>query len=463
MLTNNDCRETNNTLENQLVIFDRSMWFLGACLIVLVFSVLVMLGNKVYANLEDKQAQGNQYDTIDSYTVRSAQETYTVPALTSYKVPSAPASTAHEYWESYKVAQGQNLSNIFQKLNINTKYLWAILHADPLAKRLKRIKPGQLLKFRYVDNAFAGLEYVIGPTYSLVALRDGDSFEISENQKQYEKQNRHAAATIRSSLFIAAKNAGISDKTTMKLAELFGWDIDFALDIRNGDSFSVVYQTLHNDGKKIKDGDILVAEFINKGKVYRAIKYTDPEGNSGYYNPQGENMHKPFLRTPVDFTRISSHFGSRYHPVLNKMRKHNGVDYAAPRGTRVRTSGDGKIIFRGSLRGYGKTVIVEHGAGYRTLYAHLQKYNKKQRKGSQVKQGQTVGYVGSSGLATGPHLHYEFQVNGVHRNPLTINLPTAKPLNEKYLADFKQKTKSSLAMLTGPSNNLLAMNSSTEQ
>jgi murein DD-endopeptidase MepM/ murein hydrolase activator NlpD len=319
-----------------------------------------------------------------------------------------------------------------------------------------------MIKFRYVDDVFAGLEYVVGPTYSLLALRNGDSFVFSEAQKLYEKQTRHASATIHSSLFVAAKNAGVSGKTTMKLAELFGWDIDFALDIRNGDSFSVIYQTLHLNDKKIKDGDILVAEFINKGKVYRAVQYTDPEGNSGYYNPHGENMHKPFLRTPVDFTRISSRFGRRYHPVSNKMRNHNGVDYAAPRGTVVRSSGDGKILFRGSLRGYGKTVIIEHGAGYRTLYAHLENYNKKQRMGSAVKQGQTIGYVGSSGLATGPHLHYEFLVNGVHRNPLTINLPTAKPINKKYLADFIQKTQSYLAMLTSSSNNILAMDSSTE-
>ena len=246
----------------------------------------------------------------------------------------------------------------------------------------------------------------------------------------------------------------------MKLAELFGWDIDFALDIRDGDSFSVVYQTLHHDGQKIKDGNILVAEFINKGKVYRAVRYTDPEGHSGYYNPQGENMHKPFLRTPVDFTRISSRFGTRYHPVLNKIRNHKGVDYAAPRGTVVRSAGDGKIHFQGTLRGYGKTVIVDHGSGYRTLYAHLQKYNNKQYIGSAVKQGQTIGYVGSSGLATGPHLHYEFLVNREHRNPLTVKLPTAKPLNKKYLADFKLKTQNYLTMLTGTANEMVAMNNS---
>jgi murein DD-endopeptidase MepM/ murein hydrolase activator NlpD len=408
-------------------------------------STLEIRDHEVSANLDVKQAQGKYDDVIASYTVRPA-----------------PDSTPHEYWKPYKIARGQSLSIIFKRLNISAKYLQAIMRADPLAKRLQRIEPGQMIKFRYVDDVFAGLEYVVGPTYSLLALRNGDSFVFSEAQKLYEKQTRHASATIHSSLFVAAKNAGVSGKTTMKLAELFGWDIDFALDIRNGDSFSVIYQTLHLNDKKIKDGDILVAEFINKGKVYRAVQYTDPEGNSGYYNPHGENMHKPFLRTPVDFTRISSRFGRRYHPVSNKMRNHNGVDYAAPRGTVVRSSGDGKILFRGSLRGYGKTVIIEHGAGYRTLYAHLENYNKKQRMGSAVKQGQTIGYVGSSGLATGPHLHYEFLVNGVHRNPLTINLPTAKPINKKYLADFIQKTQSYLAMLTSSSNNILAMDSSTE-
>jgi murein DD-endopeptidase MepM/ murein hydrolase activator NlpD len=444
MLSNNDCRETNNSLKSHLLVVDRYRWYLGTCFIVLVFATLVMLGNEVYANLGGTPARGNYVDAPASYA-------------------PAPELTSHEYWKPYKIAEGQSLSGIFRNLNIDKAHLRAIMRADPEAKRLQRIKPGQVIKFRYVDEVFAGLEYVISPTYSLLVLRSGDSFIFSEDKKEYEKQTRHASATIDSSLFAAAQNAGISGKTTMKLAELFGWDIDFALDIREGDSFSVVYQTLHYDGQKIKDGDILVAEFVNKGKVYRAVKYTDPEGHSGYYNPQGENMHKPFLRTPVDFTRISSHFGYRHHPVLNTMRKHNGVDYAAPQGTVVRSAGDGKIVFRGSLRGYGNTVIVEHGAGYRTLYAHLDKYNDRQRMGSEVRQGQTIGYVGSSGMATGPHLHYEFLVNGEHRNPLTINLPTAKPINEKYLADFKQQSSSYLAMLSDTSNNVLAMSSAIDQ
>lgn len=432
MLTSNDCRNTKNTIDNHLIVIDRYRWYLGSCFLVLVFSVLVMLGSEVYANLIDKQLP----EKDDSIT----------------------ATAAHEYWKPYKIARGQSLSRIFKQLGIDTKHLRAMMKAGPLAKRLRRIKPGQILKFRYVDNQFAGLEYIAGPMYSLFAIRKGNSFVFSESKKEYEKQTRHASAVINSSLFAAAQNAGVSGKTTMELAKLFGWDIDFALDIRQGDSFSVVYQTLHHEGQKLKDGDILVAEFVNKGKVYRAVKYTDPEGNSGYYNPQGENMHKPFLRTPVDFTRISSRFGTRYHPVLNKIRNHKGVDYAAPRGTLVRSAGDGKILYQGTLRGYGKTVIVEHGGGYRTLYAHLQKYNNKQYIGSAVKQGQTIGYVGSSGLATGPHLHYEFLVKGERRNPLTYNMPTANPLKEKYLADFKHKTKTYLAMLEGTPDVILAMN-----
>lgn len=437
MKSNNDCLNKNDNLEDHLLIVDRYRWYLVFCFSVIVLSALVLIGNKVYANLEDSQVQAappsSSYDELDALP--------------------------HEYWKPYKVARGQSLSRIFKQMDIDTEHLWTILRADPLAKKLRRIKPGQMLKFRYVDNEFAGLEYVIDPAYSLLVLREGDSFVFSEKQQEFDKHSRQASATIHSSLFAAAQRAGVSDRTTMKLARLFGWDIDFALDIREGDSFSVVYQTLYYEGKKIKDGDILVAEFINKGKVYRAVKYTDPEGNSGYYNPQGENMHKPFLRTPVDFTRISSYFGRRNHPVLNKIRNHQGVDYAAPRGTVVRAAGEGKILFQGTLRGYGKTVIIEHGAGYRTLYAHLQKYNTKQYIGSGVRQGQTIGYVGSSGLATGPHLHYEFLVNGERHDPLTIKMPTANPLNKKYLADFKAKTQTYLAMLQDSSNKMVAMNS----
>jgi len=442
MLPDESCANSNNLFDIQPLTGKRYRLFFSMCLLILVSTAFVLIGKDVYANLDENIADAKEV-TIS-----------TVPVEDS----ATPSLEMHEYWKPYKVARGETLSSIFKRMKVDQSQLTAILQADPVAKRLRRLKPGQWIKLRYVDEEFAGLEYVVGPTYSLFALRNGDTFALSENKKPYDVETHNATGIIHSSLFLAAKHAGISGRTTMNLAKLFGWDIDFAMDIHDGDSFSVVYQTLYYKGQKIKDGDILAAEFVNQGKVYRAVKYTDPDGVSGYYSPQGDNMHKPFLRTPVDFTRISSYFGSRYHPVLHAMRKHNGVDYAAPRGTMVRAAGDGKILFRGSLRGYGNTVIIEHGAGYRTLYAHLEGYNKSQRMGSPVIQGQTIGYVGSSGMATGPHLHYEFLVRGKHRNPLTVALPHANPLNPKYLADFQQKTQTYLAMLSGSTATVVAMN-----
>jgi murein DD-endopeptidase MepM/ murein hydrolase activator NlpD len=281
---------------------------------------------------------------------------------------------------------------------------------------------------------------------------------VSEVKQDYEKFTRYATGTIESSLFQSAKRVGLSEKITAEMARIFGWDIDFALDIQPGDKFSVVYQSLYHDGQKIADGNILAAEFVTDGKSYRALRYTTPDGKSGYYSPDGNNLHKPFLRTPVHFSRISSPFGHRKHPVLNTMRLHKGVDYAAPRGTVVKASGKGKIIFRGTLRGYGKTVIIQHGKRYRTLYAHLQGYHSSQRMGSYVAQGAPIGYVGSSGLATGPHLHYEFLVNGVHRNPLDVKLPETTQLTEAHLQDFKNRASSMLNMLDMVSQSTLAMN-----
>jgi murein DD-endopeptidase MepM/ murein hydrolase activator NlpD len=234
----------------------------------------------------------------------------------------------------------------------------------------------------------------------------------------------------------------------MDLVSIFGWDIDFSLDIRRGDRFGIVYEELYKDDVKIRNGRILSAEFINNGKTYRAVYYTDPSGNSDYYAPDGRSMRKAFLRSPVKFSRISSRFSNkRWHPVLSKWRSHKGVDYAAARGTPVRASGDGKITFAGRKGGYGRLVVIRHGGRYTTAYGHLHRYAKGARSGKKVKQGQIIGYVGSSGLATGPHLHYEFRVNGVHRNPLTVKLPEAQPVNTTYLNNFKENTQVYLSML----------------
>jgi murein DD-endopeptidase MepM/ murein hydrolase activator NlpD len=234
----------------------------------------------------------------------------------------------------------------------------------------------------------------------------------------------------------------------MELAGIFGWDIDFALDIREGDQFAVLYEGLYLDGERIGTGNILAAEFTNQGKLYRAVRYTDARGHTDYYAPDGHSMRKTFLRTPVSFTRISSRFNSgRKHPILNRIRAHKGVDYAAATGTPVKATGNGKIVLRGKKGGYGNTVVIQHGSSYSTLYAHLNNFARGKTVGSRVQQGEIIGYVGSTGLATGPHLHYEFRVNGVHRNPLTVKLPDAAPLPKKFREDFKLATENLIAQL----------------
>ncbi|MET0094196.1 MAG: peptidoglycan DD-metalloendopeptidase family protein, partial [Sedimenticola sp.] len=259
------------------------------------------------------------------------------------------------------------------------------------------------------------------------------------------------------SLYQSAQRAGLDDSLIMELANIFGWDIDFALEIRSGDTFSLIYEEKYLDGDKYRNGAILAAEFINQGRVVRAVRYEDEHGDGSYFSPDGKSMRKAFLRAPVDFRRISSRFTrERYHPVLGKKRPHRGVDYAASTGTPIKAAGDGKVIYRGRKGGYGRTIIIQHGQKYTTLYAHMSKYRGKVKNGSRVRQGQVIGYVGKSGLATGPHLHYEFRVNGVHRNPLTVKLPAAEPIAKKYRADFKQKSAPLLTRLDLVSQTMLA-------
>ena len=233
----------------------------------------------------------------------------------------------------------------------------------------------------------------------------------------------------------------------MELADILGWDIDFALDIRRGDEFYIMFEEKFLEGEKVDNGNILLAQFINQGKEITAIRYENESEEVDYFNPDGLSMRKTFRRNPLDIVRITSRFNlKRKHPVLHKIRAHRGVDYAASTGTPIRATGDGKVINARRKGGFGNTVIIQHGQKYNTLYAHLSKYGKGIKEGRYVKQGQIIGYVGSTGLATGPHLHYEFRVNGVHRNPLTVSLPSAKPIKasekDRYLKHAKQEMES---------------------
>ncbi len=359
-------------------------------------------------------------------------------------------------WREYKVKSGDNLARLFKRAGIQPAQLDELMKAGKDTKKLKRIFPDDIIRI-LTDNEgdLQALRYDINHKSYLMVEREDDKLIAKTYNHELDKREAHASGVIQSSLFLAAQDAGISQNIIMELANIFAWDIDFALDIRKGDRFSVLYEELYREGEKISNGDILAAEFTNNGKTYHAVRYTNPQTNiSEYFTPNGKSMKKAFLRSPVNFTRISSKFTtSRYHPVLHKFRSHKGVDYAAKRGTPIYAAGNGKVKYKGKKGGYGNVLILKHGTKYTTLYAHLNSFNKKLRVGSKVTQGQTIGYVGSTGLASGPHLHYEFRVNGSHRNPLTVKLPTSSPVPKRYMTDFELMTTPVLAQLESLTRN----------
>jgi murein DD-endopeptidase MepM/ murein hydrolase activator NlpD len=376
------------------------------------------------------------------------------PVNLTNAISAAPAPAAGEeppagVWQEVTVKSGDSLAVIFDRLGLTPQQLHNLLAQGGAAHNLKNIYPGQT--FSVLISAERGLEkltYRIDELSTLEVTRNGDDFEISTSHRTPERHVNNASGTITSSLFEDGQKAGMSDRLIMELANIFGWDIDFALDIRSGDQFTVLYEELFLDGESIGNGEIIAAEFINRGKAYQAFRYTDKGGKTDYYSLDGKSMRKTFLRTPVEFSRISSRFSlGRKHPILNRIRAHKGVDYAASTGTPIKATGNGKIVHRGKKGGYGNTIILQHGTQYSTLYAHMSKFRNGLKTGSHVQQGQIIGYVGSSGLATGPHLHYEFRVDGVHRDPLRVKLPGAEPLDTKYMADFKGKADSLIAKL----------------
>lgn len=351
-------------------------------------------------------------------------------------------------WERVTVESGDTLSLIFDRLHLTPQQLHAVLSLEESKSLVTGLRPKQTLQFQIHDNALLALRYDRTPTETLLIQRDGEGFQSHLLERPVEIRLTHASGEINNSLFAAGQRAGLSDNIIMELAEIFGWDIDFALDIRSGDHFSLLFEEHYLEGEKLRDGKILAAEFVNQGTSYRAVLFTDPQGNSQYYSEDGRSMRKAFLRSPVDFRRISSTFQrERFHPVLGKKRPHKGVDYAAATGTPIKAAGDGKVIFRGVKGGYGNVVILQHGNNITTLYGHMSKFQKGVTNGSRVRQGQTIGYVGKTGVATGPHLHYEFRINGVHRNPLTVALPDAAPVPSEYREAFKVQSQQLLAQL----------------
>lgn len=380
----------------------------------------------------------------------------TQPPL-SAKEPVTPSIP--ENWIDFTVGSGDNLTTMFKKAGLSARDVHYVAKASKASKSFTRLFPGQTLSFLIEKGELLKLRHVQSTLESTLLTKTENGYDIQQVTLKPTIQQKFTSATITDSLFLAGEDAGLSSKKIMELASIFGWDVDFVLDIRKGDSFNLIYEEHYLNGEKIGEGDIIAAQFINRGTKYTALKYTNGEGDSSYYTPEGYSMRKTFLRSPVDFARISSRFNlRRKHPVLNKIRAHKGVDYAASSGTAIKASGEGKIIFRGKKGGYGNVVILQHGGNITTLYAHMRAFKRGQRVGSRVKQGQIIGYVGKSGLATGPHLHYEFRVNGVHKNPLRVKLPQAAPIAKAEEVSFKAQASELLARLETQQANTLAFN-----
>lgn len=350
--------------------------------------------------------------------------------------------------KEFTVQSGDSLSLIFRRAGLGDKDIYELFSSAPQAKDLRKIRPGQKLAFSLDGERLQKLTYTMNALDSLTFTRGAKGFASEDTSLKPDIKHAFSVGTIDSSLYMAGKRAGMSAGLTMELANIFGWDIDFALDIKKGDTFKVMYEEQVLDGKTIGYGKVLAAEFTNGGKTFRAVRYIDKDGTAGYYTPDGRGMQKAFLRSPIEFARISSHFNlSRKHPVLHIIRAHKGTDYAAARGTPIRVTGNGKIEFAGVKGGYGNCIIVNHGSGLKTLYGHMNGFAKGMRAGARVSQGDVIGYVGSTGLASGPHLHYEFHMNGQVRNPVTVPLPKSMGIDKNQLAHFNANTRPLIAKL----------------
>jgi murein DD-endopeptidase MepM/ murein hydrolase activator NlpD len=348
-----------------------------------------------------------------------------------------------ESWQDILVKSGDNLSLIFQRAGLDDGDVYHVVHRASGGRALRRIYPGQSLGFQLTEvGGLKALRHTLSQTRSVIYQRYGDGYTVETVEREPQAHRSFASATIKSSLFIAGQDAGMSQTLIMELANIFGGVIDFVLDPREGDTFHVLYEELHLDGEKFRDGKILAAEFVNRGKIYKAFRYEHENGRAGYFSDDGVSMRKAFLMAPLDFTRISSNFNPRrMHPIYKTRRPHRGTDYAAPRGTPVFASGDGRIIQAGYTKSNGNYVVIQHGEQFTTKYLHLNK--RKVKKGQRVEQQQIIGTVGSTGAATGAHLHYEFLMSGVHRNPRTIHkkLPKAKSLAATEIPRFLDQTR----------------------
>ncbi len=351
-------------------------------------------------------------------------------------------AAAFKSYDFYTVKEGENLSIIFEEFKVPLNTAYKIFRKDSNGS-LRDVRPGNKMIFTYLNEEIVQIEIIKDTSSSLVINIDED-VSLEKVFKSPETVSSFKTGIIETSFYEAGLKAGIPDSIIMDFAYIFGWDIDFIFDVRKGDRFSVIFETEFSQGEKISSGDVVFAEFINKNNRYIAQRFYDEEQGKQYFNENGDNVKKAFLRAPLDFAYISSHFNpNRMHPILHRIKAHNGVDYAAKRNTPVKASGDGVISFVGKKSGYGRTLEIKHGGDIKTLYAHLEKFNPQSKVGSKVKQGDIVAYVGDSGQATGTHLHFEFWQGNKRTDPVKVKLPSAKPINQNQINSF---------------NNLLSLN-----
>jgi murein DD-endopeptidase MepM/ murein hydrolase activator NlpD len=361
------------------------------------------------------------------------------------------------FWREERVRRDDTLGTLLARLGVDDPDAVKYLRAERMAKGLYRLVPGRTMRAQTTaEGKLIALRYSNAGTLTSVE-RSGEAFAVAEKPVQLERRVQMGAGHIRSSLFAATDAANLPDSVAIQIAEIFSTDIDFHRDLRRGDRFTVVYESFYEQGELLRSGRVLAAEFINNYKVYQTVWFQHGENEGGYYTLEGKNIRKAFLRSPLEFSRITSGFtNARFHPVLQEWRAHRGIDYGAPVGARVKATGDGIVDFAGRQGGYGILVVLRHQTQYTTWYGHLSGLAKGLRKGARVAQGEVIGYVGSTGLATGPHLHYEFRISGQPRNPLSIAMPAALPIAQNELPSFQNHAAPLIARLDLMANGAFA-------
>ena len=430
-------------------------------MIICVISFLMINWTTTHKKPEPRLLTDDQVNVINQEIVFQGTSLITDDPITDQEIIDDPVtgqeSLANET-ESRVIQQngkieleikaGDTLEELFIENNLNIGHLFQIMSSKLAEQYLKYLRPGDTIVINHTNGEIINLTRNLNLKKALFIQKDIENFNSSIIDRDIQIRKKFGYGNIKTSLFESAIENGLTEKLIMNLTDILAWDIDFVYDIRIDDDFYVLFEEIWQDDKYVTDGNIIALEFNNNGRKFQAIRFTNENGVPNYFTPDGNNMSKAFIRAPLDFTRVSSNFNpNRKHPILNTIRAHRGVDYAAPKGTKIKASGDGKIIFRGVKSGYGNVIILQHGDNITTLYAHMSGFNSAFKLGDRVRQNQVIGYVGSSGLATAPHLHYEYRVNGVHKNPRTVKLPQAQPIKQEYVNDFLVQSKSIMSEL----------------